>query len=147
MAPVSLIFLSVPVSSCASAGPAVKAVTTTTESSIFRRIEVLSSELAYPSVRPHAGVQPSIPDFNIASGCVLQRRKLSAAGLAGRHLGRILLPDPIEPMRPPGSRVLLGLCQPFVEVGAGRFGSGPILILHLVGGIDNAGDVSRAGEH
>src|SRR5262249_5997009 len=89
---------------------------------------------------------PSIPDFNIASGRVLQRRELPA-GRAWRDLGRILRLDPIEPIGPPRSRVLLGLCQPFIEAGAGRFGSGPILIFHLIGWIDHAGDVSRAGEH
>src|SRR5215813_3967033 len=99
------------------------------------------------TVGPRNGVRQSISDPNIASRRVLQRRELAAAGLACRDLGCIPRFDPVEPVRPPGTRMLLGLCEPPVEIGAGWFWSGPVLVLHLVGGIDDAGNVTRAGQH
>src|SRR5262249_18925156 len=43
--------------------------------------------------------------------------------------------------------MLLGLCEPPVEIGAGWFWSGPVLVLHLAGRIADAGNVTRAGQH
>src|SRR5262245_48857795 len=99
------------------------------------------------TVGPRNGVRPSISDPNIASRRVLQGRELAAAGLARRDLGCIPRFDPGEPVRPPGTRMLFGLCQPLVEVGAGRLRSSPVLVLHLVGGTDDAANVSRAVPH
>src|SRR2546425_447390 len=133
MEPVSLTFLSVPVRSWASAGPARKLAAAIVETTILRRMRVLRCELTFvlAAIAPFPGApeRPSVSHLNIASRRVLDRFELAAAGLARRDLGRILLLDPIEPIRPPRAGVLLGLGEPFVDVGAGRLGTGPVLVL------------------
>src|SRR5262249_13073013 len=150
MAPVSLIFFSVPVGSWRELDWRRRPQSRSSKAAFFGALEVppgeLSSRSSARSVRT-GGVQPSIPDFNIASRRVLQRRELSAAGLARRNLGRILRLEPLEPIRPPGARMLSGFGEPFVEIAAARLGPRPILIFHLVWGIDDARHVARAGRH
>ena len=109
--PVSLIFLSVPVGSWASAGAAAKLAAAITESSIFRCIAVLRCEQDFDSraVSARGRERPSVPDPNIGSRRVLARRQVAAAGLARRYFGGVLRPDPFQPVRPPGARMPLAL--------------------------------------
>src|SRR4029078_1704890 len=150
MAPVSLIFFSVPVSSWASAGPAPKQMATRIESNILRCIAVSTCEramivavLQYPSEASCV----SVPDLDVPSGCILDRYDVPAAGLARRDFSRILCLDPVEPVGPPGAGVFLRLFEPGVEAGVGRLRAGPILVFHLRRRIDDAGDVAGAGQH
>src|SRR5450756_1437173 len=72
------------------------------------------------------------PDLHIRAGGVLDRLELAAADGARRYRFRILGPEPVQPVRPPGARMFGGLGQPFFDIRAGRFGSGPVLILSLI---------------
>src|SRR6266571_22241 len=70
MAPVSLIFLSVPVRSWANTGPASTLAAAMVDSTNFRRMRVLQCELTFVraghSAFPGAPERPSVPDLNTA---------------------------------------------------------------------------------
>src|SRR5207244_6985526 len=83
----------------------------------------------------------SIAHPHIASRRILDRGENAAARLPGGDLGRILRLEPFGPVRPPRPRMLLGLAQPSLEIGAGRLGAGPVLIFHLVGRSDRGGNM------
>src|SRR3981189_2619568 len=92
-------------------------------------------------VVPECSRAQSVPDLDIASGRILDRHELAAAGLARRNFGPVLRLDPLEPVRPPRAGILLRFFEPGIEAGARGPGSGPVLVFHLAGGIDDAGNV------
>src|ERR1700733_2866542 len=71
------------------------------------------------------GLHPHIFPWRIA-----QRFQLAVARLAGGDLLRRLRGQPGEPVRPPGARRLLGLCDPIVEL-AFRRPVRPVLVFRL----------------
>src|SRR5712691_1017831 len=79
------------------------------------------------------GIDRLVSDLDVASRRILDRREHAAAGLARRHFGMLLGLDPVEPVRPPGAGVLLGLCQPGLDVAARGRGPGPVLVFHPAG--------------
>src|SRR4051794_16515895 len=87
------------------------------------------------------------PDFDVASGRVLDRYQLAAAWLARRYFGEVLRLDPFEPVRPPRAGMFLRLLEPGIEAGARGPWSRPVLVFHLDRRIDHAGNVSGAGQH
>src|SRR5438105_13881761 len=108
MAPVSLIFLSVPVRSCASAECAQKPEMARININFAKYIAFLP----FLTCDARCVRARSIFGPHITSRRVLDRSEHSAAGLASRHLAFILCFEPLEPIRPPRACMFLGLCQP-----------------------------------
>ncbi|MNP74660.1 hypothetical protein D3C76_1715780 [compost metagenome] len=77
----------------------------------------------------------------IAAWCRLQRRVFVIAGVRNRRLAFAGVSlQPVEPVIPPASRLLLGILEPGLRV----FGDpivGPVMTLLLGRRIDDAGDV------
>src|SRR4051812_47554103 len=88
----------------------------------------------------------SVPHLHIASWRVLDRRQNAAAGFARRHGFGALRLDPVEPVGPPRARMFLRLGKPTVEA-AERCATGPVLVFRLARRIDDARDMTRAGQH
>src|SRR5262245_32004106 len=90
----------------------------------------------------------SIPHFYEAPGRVLERLELSGAGHARGYFLRALLLEPGEPVRPPGTWMLLGIGEPFAHLGiGGRLRSYPVLILLLGWRVDDARNMARSRQH
>src|SRR6476661_1354551 len=85
--------------------------------------------------------------FYIASRRIFNRRVFVTARSARRDLLRIKRLEPREPVGPPRTRALLRSVEPAFEVVAVRWAPGPMLVLLLVGRIDDAGDVPGSGQH
>src|SRR5438045_7305122 len=88
----------------------------------------------------------SIPHCDVASGRVLDRLELTAAGLAGWRLGRALGLEPFDPVRPPRSGMLVRPGEPAFEI-ADRPAAGPVAVFLLGRRIDHAGNVAGTGQH
>src|SRR6202045_2269488 len=88
----------------------------------------------------------SIAPPHIFAGCVADRRQLSIARQARRHLLARLALDPFDPVNPPAALVFGCLREPILEL-AGRCLAPPILIFRLAGRIDNPRYVARPREH
>src|SRR6202040_597873 len=80
------------------------------------------------------------------AGCVADRRQLSIARQARRHLLARSAFDPFDPVKPPAAFVFGCGCEPILEL-AGRCLAPPILIFRLAGRIDNSRYVAGTGEH
>src|ERR1700732_3076449 len=88
----------------------------------------------------------SIAHPHIVAGCVADRRELSIARQARRHLLARLALDPFDPVNPPAAFVFGCGYEPILEL-AGRCFVPPILIFRLAGRIYDACCVARTGEH
>src|ERR1700730_18002618 len=77
----------------------------------------------------------SIAHPHIFAGCVADRRQLSIARQARRHLLARLAP--LHPLTPPAAFVLVSPRDPILEL-ADRSLAPPILIFRLAGRIDNS---------
>src|SRR6476620_11150452 len=75
------------------------------------------------------------PDFDVASGRVLDRYQLAAAGLPRRYFGGVLRLDPVEPVRPPRAGMFLRLFAPGIEAGARGLGPVQYWYFILTGGL------------
>src|SRR5580700_11163854 len=87
----------------------------------------------------------SIAHPNIFAGRVADRRQLSIARQAGRHLLARLAFDPFDPVKPPAAFAFGCGCEPILEL-AGRCLAPPILVFRLADRIDNSRYVARTGE-
>src|SRR5580704_16672343 len=84
----------------------------------------------------------SIAHPHIFAGRGADRRQLSIARQARRHLLAGLALDPFDPVNPPASFVSGCGCEPILKL-AGRRLATSILIFRLAGWIDNARYVAR----
>src|SRR5258708_35844698 len=98
------------------------------------------------SLRSGARASPrtSAHDLHVASGRVLDRLDLAAARNTRRHLRAIVRREPVEPVRPPGARMLDRFGQPALEIGAGGPGPGPILVLVPLRRVYDARDAAES---
>src|ERR1700722_16275329 len=87
------------------------------------------------------------PHLDVAAGGILDRGELAAAGLARRDFLGVAFLDPGDPVGPPRSRMFSALADPAFEVFALGGVAGPVLVFHLAGRIDDAGDMAGAGQY
>src|SRR5580704_8555020 len=88
----------------------------------------------------------SIAHPHIFAGRVADRRQISTARQARRHLLARSALDPLDPINPPAAFVFGCPREPILEL-AGRRLAPPILVFRFAGRIDNSRDVAGTGEH